>query len=199
MFGIGERPLKFNWTVILASALGIIFIVGVMFSVSFLRQRAERAKLEKQLAAMQTSLSIISPEALEGRETDLKKQLDQSTPQLQQLEAELQPVTGAHASSIVLDTAKRYNLALSDMTSADPYNEQLAGLTFSTISLNIEVTGKTSDILGFVQQLGKVGANLAVKTVQIAVPQSGDNTIASTGDNVTADVELAVYAYQVDK
>jgi len=185
--------LKLRKTSLLIITIGIFVIALASLGVVFFQQVNERNQLNEQLALVQLRLSGIQLEQLSSQQTELEKQLEQTTSQYEAVKAILsQPIGSVTVSSVLFDVAEAYGLEVTQMSSPGLAIENLEGITCSVVTLSATVEGDVPNLVGFVTKLNSHLATGIVKSVTITVPGTAN------GEKASANIQIVVYTYGGD-
>jgi hypothetical protein len=149
------------------------------------RQAGQKDKLQKQLATAQGRLQTINLERLTEDHADLERQIEEATPQFHAVRERLaEPMGSTLAASAVYTAAAAYELIVGELTSSEPVEEQLEGVTMSAVTVRTTLYGSTSDIVGFIKNLSTLLKNGAIRSIDIVTaPRPLSSQVAWTSSN----------------
>lgn len=185
--------MKIRKRTLLIIIVGIFVIVLISLGLLRSQQVSEQNQLNEQLTLIQSRLGVIKLEQLSSRQAELEEQLRQATSQFETVKTVLsQPVGSITATSILFDIARAHGLEITEVTSPGPTSDSLEGVTFSVLSLTVEVEGNVPNIVSFITRLNSYFTTGVVKSITITVPE------ITGGEKASADIQLVVYTYQDD-
>ena len=182
--------MKLSKTTKLVIAIGFFVIALIGLNMIRSQQGNQQNQLNEQLTLAQSRLNMIQLEKLSSQQATLEKQLNQNTSQFEEVKAILsQPAGSIAASSVLFDIAEAHGLEVTEMTSSAPATESLEGATCSVMLLTAKVEGDVPNLVSFITKLNSHFANGVVNSITITIPET-------TSDEASAEIQLAVYAYQ---
>ena len=208
--------MKLSKTAWLILGTGILVIALVSLYLVYSRQGHEREQLNDSLLVARATL----PKVVSEKE-DRERQLTQLENQLTQLESELTQATSLLAESkmsfpgsvesIEYDErlfriADYYDLEITKLTSSEPGNKAVEGITYSVTSFEIDARGEVADILGFVNAIAtdEDFTTATVELVDMKVPgpltekEKGELTEEEIeqAEKPSATIKLVIYGYK---
>ena len=183
--------MKLSKRTLLVIGVGAFLIILGSLGMVCSERVSEQNELNEQLAVAEARLSGIQLEQLSSQQTELEKQLSQTTSQAEAVKAILSQPTGSVAvSSILFDIAEAHGLEVTRMTSPGPASEDLEEVTCSVITLSATVEGDVPNLVNFVTKLNSHLATGVVRLVTITIPET------ASGEKASADIQVVVYTYR---
>jgi len=185
--------LRLSKASLLVIIAGFFIIASASLGVVYFQRVNEQNELNEQLVSARSRLNEIQLEQLSSQQTELNKQLNQTTSQREAVKAILsEPLGSITVNSILFDIAEAYGLEITVVTSPGLATENLEGIICSSITLNATVEGDVGDLVNFVTKLNSRLASGIVESITITVPEA-----AGAGE-ASADIQLVVYTYYGD-
>lgn len=182
--------MKLSKRTLLVIGAGAFIIILAGLAMVSSQQVGEQDQLNEQLTLAQSRLSGIQLEQLSSQQSELEKQLSQTTSQSEAVKAILSQPTGSVAvSTILFDIAEAHGLEVTGMTSPGPASEGLEEITCSVITLSATVEGDVPNLVNFVIKLNSHLATGVVRLVTITIPET------ASGEKASADIQVVVYTY----
>ena len=188
-----EEALKLSKTTLLVIVIGIFVVVGIGLNMVRSQQVSEQSQLNEELALAKAKLDRIQPDKLSSQQAELEEQLSQATSQFEVVRAMFSQSIGSIAvTSSLFDIAKEHDVEVTEMTSSGLASDSLEGVSCSVISLTAKVEGDVPNLVNFITKLNSHFTTGVVKSITITIPET------TSGENVSADIQLAVYTPQGD-
>ncbi|MFC1864675.1 hypothetical protein ACFLYG_02475 [Chloroflexota bacterium] len=187
--------MKLSKTTWLVIAIGSFVVLGIALYMGYSQRVGEEEQLEGELLQAQLKLEQerARMESLSSRQTELEKQLSQTTSQCEAVKAILsQPVGSITISSILFDIAEAYGLEVTNMTSPGLTDGDFEGITCSVITLSATVEGNVPNLVNFITRINSHLATGVVKSITINIPEIPSEEKAS------ANIELVVHTFSGD-
>ena len=173
---------------ILSIGIFIIALVGLWMVQS--QQVTEQNELKKKLNTAELKLNGIQPERLSHRLEELEQQLDQALSQSEEARSTLsQPVDSITINDILFIIAQANSVKVTKVSSAGFSNEELQGITFSVLPLEVIVEGDVANIASFITKLNEDIETGVIKSVEIDIPEE-INGAAQAG------LQIVIYTYR---
>ena len=191
--------LKINKKTGLIAGIVIFLAAAGYLGLTTIQKIDEKTNLQTQLTTSQNKLVGIKLDSLSAQPADLQTELAQLSDNLTNVKTLLSnPITSANATAVLFDAAAKHGLSVSMVTSSDPTNESIQGITLSGITIKAKVEGALPKLVDFVAELNRRLTPSVIKSVEISVPTlSGSaNMTASVTENTTANIEMVIYAYR---
>ncbi len=183
--------MKLSKTTRLVVVIGIFVVAAIALGMLSSQGVKEQNQLSDKLAATQANLQKIQLEPLSAKRAELEGQLGRATAQFEVVKTIFpQSVESVTVTTDLFNIANAYGVKVTEMTSSGLASDNLAGVTYSVISLTAKIEGDLPNLVSFVARLSSYFVTGAVKSITITVPKT------SSGEKASADIQLAIYTYQ---
>jgi len=174
---------------LLVIAIGIGGIVLGVLGMMRSGVSQQQDELNQRLVKAQSQLKGVQLEPLNAKKGELEKRLSEATSRLGVVKGMFsEPVSSVAITNQLLDTAKTYGLNVTQVSSSGVTSDTLERVPCSVITLTAKVEGDMRNLFFFVTKLNSSFTTGVVKSVTIT------SAGKPTGENTTADIQLAVYS-----
>jgi Tfp pilus assembly protein PilO len=201
---------KSSWIFIV---VGIILIAAVGLGMSRSQQTEQIESLKSRLAQAKQKLALVKNDDLIARKNELTLQLEGYNAQNESARQKLlSPEDSISTTDILLESAHKYGLLVSTMSSPGQSGNKLGEMECTTLPISLQVQGNIHDITNFICNLGLLFPTSIVKTVQLstaeAVLASGPGASPESSPapefipgfvpekNTSASINLVIYSYE---
>lgn len=185
--------MKLSKRTLFVIGAGVFIIILGSLGMVCSQRVSEKNELNDKLGQTESRLQGVQLDKLSSQQAELEKQLSQTTSQFEAVRAILsQPVGSITASSILFDIAEAHGLEVIEITSPGPASDSLEGVTCSVTSITARIEGDLPNLISFVTKLNNHLTTGVIKSITITMPET------TSGEKVSADIKLVVYAYRGD-
>lgn len=186
------KLLKLSKTSWICLSAGIFVVVVGSLGLTRSQQLREQVQIEEELSIAEKRISNLQVKQLRQKQEELQEKLDESLIQLKAAEDSIrQPVESIDVIDEFFTVAYSSGVKVMNISSSGVKSEKFEGITCSMITINAVVTGKVSDLIGFVISLNSDFTSGVVRSAQMSIKET------SAEDGVSsANLAMVVYAYE---
>jgi hypothetical protein len=175
----------------LTISLGFLIIAAASLSVVYYQRANEREQLRVDLYSARSKLSSVDTSTLAYQQEKLEVDLNRTYRDYEADKAKfVQSIENIAVGNVLYSTARANSVNITDMSSSDVTSAVIEGAPCAVLSLNAKVVGEANNLVAFIAQLNDDLINAVVKSVNIAIPTSDSDSIAS------ADIQMVIYKYE---
>lgn len=176
--------------------IGFFIFALIMLLVFNSQQAGEQERLEENLSTSQALLPqlVSEREDLESQLTSLESQLSEATSSFSQSQAKFpDEVESIEYDEELFFSAHDCNLEIVSLTASEPHERLVEDIiTYSVTDFEIEVRGKVSDMLAFINIIAtdEYFDTVTVEMVDMKIPEPDEE------EEPTATIRLTIYSYE---
>ncbi len=179
---------KKSWVMIV---LGFLIIASVSLFFVYYQGADERKQLQADLLSVRSNLSAVDTTTLTQRQKVLERDLNQAYRKYEADKAKfVQSIENIDASNALYNTANVNSVNITEMSSSDIRSEVIEGASCLALSLDAKVVGKVENLVAFITQLNDELTNAVVKSVNMDIASSDNDTIAF------ANIQMVIYTHE---
>ena len=187
--------MKLSRTSWLILTSGIFIVTLASLGIAHSQQLEEQELLGDNLSVAELRLGKLQTKELTSQREELEAQLSQATSQLETAKEDMrQPIESIDVTDSLFEIAEACYVTVIDISSSGSTTEKLAGIGCSALALTVRVEGDVPNLIDFVIKLNNDFTTGAVKSADIAIPETTDEKETRP----SARIQLVVYAYQGD-
>jgi hypothetical protein len=160
--------MKFNKTTLIVLVVCVLVFCAAVLGWVYSQQNEQLKKLNTQLVTAQKKLAQIKLDDLNQQNDQINLQIKQFNEQLASNKARLRfKEDSIDVTSAILEIAKSYRINIIEIRSPGLSNEELAGTSLSTLTVELSIRGNIDDIASFIPALNKRFPTSIVALVQL--------------------------------
>jgi len=185
---------KTSWIIL---TVGMCLIAFSSVGAARAQRLEEQNQLREELSVAELRLSKLSTQELADQHENLKEGLSQTTAQLEDVKAEFSQLTDSiSASDRLFEIAQTCGVEITEIISSALTNEQLEGINYSALPINVKAEGQVTSLISFVNELSNnLGAG-SVKSAEINVPYMDTTGGEGQPEEPTTNIHLVIYIYE---
>ena len=173
--------------------IGIFAILLVGAGVVYGRQMAEQSQLSLEIAQAPRDF----PEYAEQKK-DLEARLSQANSRIASAQSEFcQCTESIEINEALFEAAHDANVTITKLSSSPPVDEELNGITYRVLLLNIVAEGEVlPELLRFSMKVSEKFSTATIESAKINVPPAPEE--GTSEEKPTIDLQVKIYAYEVE-
>ncbi len=201
---------KTSWIILI---VGVLVVAFGTLGIARAQQVQEQKQLDEELAVAEKRLSNLQLKELRSRKSELEVQIEQTASQLETTKDSLrQSVESIEVTDSVFEIAEACGVEIIDVSSSELGTDDLEGVAYSIIQLNMRVEGDVPNLISFVIKLNDDFTTGAVRSVQMDIQGVAEEVAGEAVEEEeegeeeeeveeevkkpSAGIRLVVYAYR---
>jgi len=185
------KNLKLSKTSWLILSAGVFIVVLVGLGLTRSQQIQEQTGLDEELSVTQKRLDNLQITELQEQQEQLQQRVDEREEELDEIKDRLrQPIASVDVTDEVFQIAEYSNVTIMSLSTTPISGGKLGGVSMSTISVVMSVTGHSSDVINFVINLNHGLTTGVVQMATISIPEDEVEELSS------ASLNIIVYSYK---
>jgi len=183
--------------------IGILAIFLASLAVAYVHQTTELRDLNTGIIQAQQDFTKYT-----AQETELESELNQVESNIPALPGEFKSsLESIEISDALLEVADEAMVTITELSTSLPDNEEINGITYQVVYIELTAEGKMVSTLNFVQKLGARLPSSDIENVEIKVTKGGEEEEEEeeeeTGEKTEEEksslsLSLKIYAYEVN-
>ncbi|MCD6599111.1 MAG: hypothetical protein J7L19_00865 [Dehalococcoidia bacterium] len=183
--------------------IGILAIFLASLTVLYLRQTTELRYLNASIIQAQQNFKTYTTQ-----EKELEAELNQVESSIPALPGEFSSsLESVEISDALLEAADEANVTITEFSTSLPDNEEINGITYRVVYIDLTAEGKMVSTLNFAQKLGDRFPSSEIQQVEIEVTKVGNEAEEGEEEKTGKETEeekaslslsLKIYAYEVN-
>ena len=170
--------------------IGILAIFLASLAVVYLHQTTELRDLNTGIIQAQQDFTKYT-----AQQKELEAKLDQVESSIPALPGEFKSsLESIEISDALLEAAKEADVTITELSTSLPHNEEINGITYQVVYVELTAEGKMVSTLNFIQKLGDRFPGSEIEQVEIKVTE-GEETAE---EKASVSLSLKIYAYGVN-
>jgi len=184
--------LKISKTTRWILTIGILAILLASLAVVYVRQTKELRDLNAGITQAQQNFDTYT-----AQQKDLEAKLNQVKSSVPALPGEFKSsLESIEISDALLEVADEAMVTITELSASLPDNEELNGITYQVVYIELTAEGKMVSTLNFVQKLGDRFPSSEIEQVEIKVTETEGEETAEEKSSIS--LSLKIYAYEVN-
>jgi len=195
--------LKISRTTRWILTIGILAIFLASLAVLYVRQTTELRYLNASIIQAQQNFKTYTTQ-----EKELEAELNQVESSIPALPGEFSSsLESVEISDALLEAADEANVTITEFSTSLPDNEEINGITYRVVYIDLTAEGKMVSTLNFAQKLGDRFPSSEIQQVEIEVTKVGNEAEEGEEEKTGKETEeekaslslsLKIYAYEVN-
>ena len=183
--------------------IGILAIFLASLAVLYVRQTTELRYLNASIIQAQQNFKTYTTQ-----EKELEAELNQVESSIPALPGEFSSsLESVEISDALLEAADEANVTITEFSTSLPDNEEINGITYRVVYIDLTAEGKMVSTLNFAQKLGDRFPSSEIQQVEIEVTKVGNEAEEGEEEKTGKETEeekaslslsLKIYAYEVN-
>ena len=180
--------------------IGILAILLASLAVVYVRQTKELRDLNAGITQAQQNFDTYT-----AQQKDLEAKLNQVKSSVPALPGEFKSsLESIEISDALLEVADEAMVTITELSASLPDNEELNGITYQVVYIELTAEGKMVSTLNFVQKLGDRFPSSEIEQVEIKVTEGGEEEEEEEAgeeakeEKASISLSLKIYAYEVN-
>jgi len=184
--------LKISRTIRWILTIGILTIFLASLAVVYVRQTTELRDLNTGIIQAQQDFAKYT-----AQEKELEAELNQVESNIPAFPGEFKSsLESIEISDALLETADEAMVTITEFSTSLPDNEEINGITYQVVYIELTAEGKMVSTLNFAQKLGDRFPSSEIEQVEIKVTKGGEEETEEEKSSVS--LNLKIYAYEVN-